>query len=155
MSSQTNGARVLVVANRTSSTPTLLEYVAARGRDGAHFTLLIPPENDGDDWTREDAIRLLERAAGGTVDVLDPGPDAVDTIHRAVGDGDADEIIVCAVEHHLSRWVHHDLPRRLEHLGVPVTVIAPEKDAPVPDHVRDRLPDGFSYPPPTPGVEAF
>jgi hypothetical protein len=155
MSSQTNGARVLVVANRTSSTPTLLELVAARGRDGAHFTLLIPPEKDGDDWSREDAVSLLERAAGATVDVLDPGPDAVDTIHRAVGDDDVDEIIVCAVEHHLSRWVHHDLPHRLEHLGVPVTVIAPEKDAPVPHDVRDGLPDGFSYPPPAPGVEAF
>ena len=155
MSSQASGARVLVVANRTSSTPTLMDLVATRGREGAHFTLLIPPEKGGDDWARDDAVRLLERAAGDTVDVVDAGPDALDTIHRAVDDGEVDEIVVCAVEHHLSRWLHHDLPHRLAHLGVPVTVIAPEKDAPVPDHVRDALPDGFSYPPASPGIEAF
>ena len=155
MSSQTNGARVLVVANRTSSTPTLLDLVTARGRAGARFTLLIPPEKGGDDWSEADAARLLERAAGESVGVLDPGPDALDTIHRAVDDGDVDEIVVCAVEHHLSRWLHHDLPHRLERLGVPVTVIAPEHDVPVPDHVKEGLPDGFSYPPASPGIETF
>jgi hypothetical protein len=155
MASPTSGARVLVVANRTSSTPSLLDLVAARGRHGAHFTLLIPPEKGDEDWTPEDAVRLLERAAGDTVDVLAPGSDALDTIHRAVDDGDVDEIVVCAVEHHLSRWVHHDLPHRLEDLGVPVTVIPPEHDTPVPGSVREGLPDGFTYPSPSPGIEAF
>jgi len=79
--------RILVVANRTASTPMLLQEVARSGRDGARFTLVIPPEqghDHGSDWSREDAEQLLSEAAGGPVDVMDPGDDAVDTIHAAV-----------------------------------------------------------------------
>jgi len=37
--------------------------------------------------------------------------------------------------------VHHDLPHRLQHLGLPVVVIPPERDALIPQHVTDALPD--------------
>jgi hypothetical protein len=137
--------RVLVVANRTASTPALLAEVGARARAGARFTVLIPPEKtDHPDWTYEEATRLLGRAADQDVDCLDAGPDALDTIHGAVDQGDFDEIIVCTVHEHLARWVHHDLPHRLEHLGLPVCVIPPDRD--VPDDLREGLPTGWSYP---------
>jgi hypothetical protein len=138
--------RVLVVANRTASTPALLAEVGARARAGASFTVLIPPEKGAHpDWTDEEATRLLGRAAEQDVACLEAGGDALDTIHGAVDQGEFDELIVCTPHHHLASWVHHDLPNRLEHLGLPVYVIAPE-DEEVPDDIREGLPSGWKYP---------
>ena len=137
--------RVLVVANRTASTPALLAEVGARARAGASVTVLIPPEKaDHPDWSDEEAARLVGQAADQEVACLDAGRDALDTIHDAVGNDEFDEIIVCAKPDHLARWVHHDLPHRLEHLGLPVHVIAEEED--VPDDIREGLPSGWKYP---------
>ena len=109
-----------------------------RARPGASFTLLIPPDHGHqDDWSQELALELVGRATGGDVASLDSGDDPLDTVHRAVSDGEFDELIVCTAPSHLARWVHHDLPHRLEHLGLPVLVIPPEPDAPIPDPVRD------------------
>jgi hypothetical protein len=126
--------RVLVVANRTASTPALLAEVERRGKAGASFTLLIPPETDRhvSDWTREDAERLVGRACGSTVECIDAGENAADTIHRAVAGGDCDQVIVSTTPEHHKLWFHHDLPARLQNLGVPVTVIPPEPDNPAP-----------------------
>lgn len=136
---------ILIVANRTASTPLLLDEVGRRAQTGARFTLLIPPEtsaHDGEDWDVEDATRLLERAAGRPVGHLDCGPDPFDTIHRAVDDGACDEIILSTPPQHLARWVHHDLRHRLEHLELPVQVIPPEPDVPMPSD----LPEGWTRP---------
>jgi len=90
---------------------------------------------------------LVGRATGGDVASLDPGDDPLDAVHRAVSDGEFDELIVCTAPAHLARWVHHDLPHRLQHLGLPVLVIPPEPDAPIPDPVRDALPSTAIIPP--------
>jgi hypothetical protein len=121
--------RVLVVANRTASTPALLAAVERRAKAGARFSLMVPPDPDGTDWTAEDATRLVERAAGGTVDGVDPGAQPADTIHGLVAGGDCDQVIVSTTTAHHRHWFHHDLPARLKDLGVPVTVIPPEPDA--------------------------
>ena len=134
-------SRILVIANRTASTPVMLAAVAERARAGASFTLLVPPEHGHDDWSQEVALEQVERAAGGDVATLESGDDPLDTVHSAVSDDKFDELIVCTAPTHLARWVHHDLPHRLQHLGLPVVVIPPEHDAPIPDHVRDALPD--------------
>ena len=140
--------RILVIANRTASTPVMLDKVAERARAGASFTLLIPPDHgDQNDWSQEVALELVGRAAGGDLASLDPGDDPLDAVHRAVDDGDFDELIVCTAPAHLARWAHHDLPHRLQHLGLPVLMIPPEHDAPIPDHVRDALPDTATIPP--------
>jgi hypothetical protein len=137
--------RVLVVANRTASTPALLAEVGARARAGASVAVLIPPEKtDHPDWTNEEAARLVGQAADQQVECLDAGSDALDTIHDAVGRDEFDEIIVCTKHEHLERWVHHDLPHRLERLGLPVYVIAPDEE--VPDDIREGLPSGWRYP---------
>jgi hypothetical protein len=119
--------RVLVVANRTASTPALLHEVQQRAPDCSVVGLLIPPQADGD-WTADDARGLLERASGRPVEVLDPGPDAALRVHELVVAGEYDRVIVSTPHHHLDRWRHHDLPRRLRDLAVPVTVIPPEPD---------------------------
>jgi hypothetical protein len=139
--------RILVVANRTATTPELLDAVADR-RQGARFTLLIPPEHvkrgHGRDWTAEEACELLQRSAGADIATLDAGPDALDTIHEAVGDGDFDQIIVCTPEEHLHRLMHHDLTRRLRRLGLPVLVIPPEPDAPLSQTLQSGLPGAYA-----------
>ena len=141
MTASAGAARILVVANRTNSTPALLEEVARRAREGARFTLLIPPEKSArgraEDWQPEDALRLVSGAAGDTVATLDPGSDAVDTIHDAIGAGSFDAIIVSAAPEHVARWVHHDIAHRIRHMGLPVTVIDPEVDLPFVQDKRD------------------
>src|SRR3954468_18343304 len=148
--------RILVIANRTSSTPTLLHTVEQRAAAGAGFTLMIPPDHGHhQDWSQDAALELLRRAAGADVASLAPGDDPLDTVHRAVSDGEFDELIVCTTPPHLARWVHHDLPHRLQHLGLPVTVIPPERDSLIPGHVSDALPDGTVIAPITGGGGEF
>lgn len=147
----TTPARILIVANRTASTPTLLAEVSRRAQSDAGFTLVIPPEK-GDDWSREDALELLGGAAKQDVEYLDRGPDAFDTIHRSMDEHAFDEVILCTPPEHLTRLLHHDLRHRLEHLGVPVLVIPPEPDAPLPEHLQANMPDEWSSPRPSPGI---
>ena len=146
--SNTTQPRILVIANRTASTPMMLDGIAERARAGASFTLLIPPDHGHhDDWSREVALELVGGATGGDVASLDSGADPLDAVHRAVSDGEFDELIVCTAPTHLARWVHHDLPHRLQELGLPVLVIPPEPDAPIPDLVREAMPDTATIPP--------
>src|SRR3954463_5438142 len=134
----------------------MLHTVTERARAGATFTLLIPPDHgEHEDWSQEVALKLVGRATGGDVASLDSGDDPLDTVHRAVSDGEFDELIVCTTPTHLARWVHHDLPHRLQHLGLPLVVIPPERDALIPGHVTDALPDGTVIAPITGGGGEF
>ena len=78
--------RILVVANRTASTPAMLGEVQRRAKEGARFGLLIPPVHPDDpiDWSAEDARALLERAGAGTVEEVDGGEDAALRVHELV-----------------------------------------------------------------------
>jgi hypothetical protein len=142
MTAPSREARILVVANRTAATPELMEEVARR-REGARFTVIIPPEHADaghPDWTQDEACELLGRACDGEIATLDGGSDALGTIHDAVGNGDFDLIIVNTPEAHLARLMHHDLTRRLRGLGLPVVVIPPEPGATLPQYLQSGLP---------------
>jgi hypothetical protein len=118
--------RVLIVANRTSSTPRLIEAVRHRRQAGpCEFALLIPDVKDrkAADWTLETAQRLLRPAARGTVEGLVGGPDPFESVRAAVQEGRFDEIIISTLPRRVSKWWRRDLVRRVEGLGLPVTVI--------------------------------
>jgi hypothetical protein len=118
-----------VVTNRTESTPWLLEEVGRRAGGGCDLTLIVPPERhpDASDWTDDTAMELVQRAAHGRpVTLADCGPDAAVTIGRLVEQDAFDEILLCTPPEHHALWHRHSLPKRIQELGVPVTVIPPD-----------------------------
>jgi hypothetical protein len=47
----------------------------------------------------------------------------MDAIEETIYAGDFDEIILSTLPRGVSRWLHLDLPRRVAHLGLPVTTV--------------------------------
>ena len=123
--------RLLVVANRTAATPTLLETVRSKAAEGpTKVTLLVPafptvfdPEALESRHTIELAIPLLEEATGTTVDGIVGDPDPFAAVQQALKDTPYDEIIISTLPARVSRWLKRDLPQRVERLGIPVTVV--------------------------------
>ena len=118
--------RVLIVANRTASTPRLIEAVRRRAQAGScNFALLIPDVADRKqaDWTLESALKLLRPAARGHVEGLVGGVDPYESVKQAVEDGAFDEIIISTLPRRTSKWLRRDLIRRVERLGLPVTAV--------------------------------
>jgi hypothetical protein len=131
----TGPARVLIVANRTAATDSLLEAVRRRAGAGpAEFHLLVPatprglhrvvdPEVAGRQEAAvqlEHALELLQEAAGsevtGHVGDAEPVAAISDTLHERP----VDEIIISTLPRRLSRWMRVDLPSKVRGLGLPV-----------------------------------
>jgi hypothetical protein len=129
--SESNLRRILVVANRTAATPTLLEEVRKRAAAGpAEVTLLVPafptvfdPEALESLHSVELAVPLLAQASGGSVKAILGDPEAFTAVRDALKETRYDEVIISTLPARVSRWLKRDLPRRVEQLGVPVTVV--------------------------------
>ena len=135
-------ASVLVVAHKTAATPALLDAIRERAARGpARFHLLVPNPFVAD-WhpvntarhEREHhiqaehvlalALPLYEEAAGGPVDgSVSIRHDPMDAIEETLRAGTYDEIILSTLPKSVSRWLHIDLPHRVEHLGLPLTTV--------------------------------
>jgi alkanesulfonate monooxygenase SsuD/methylene tetrahydromethanopterin reductase-like flavin-dependent oxidoreductase (luciferase family) len=129
--SEAAARRLLVVANLTESTPRLLAEIERRARDGSEFKLIVPPERhpDAPDWSPEDALELVRRAARGRpVALVDSGADAAATIGDLVEKGECDEILLSTPPEHHPHWHRHSLPKRIQALGIPVAVIPPDSE---------------------------
>ncbi len=133
-------ARVLVLADRTAADPALLDAMRARASRGpAQFRVVVPnpapaewhpmhPERRDKAAEAEraliEALPEIEEAAGGpviaTVSIRHDPMDVVDGVmfHEPI-----DEIIVSQPPHPIERWFHVDLPHRLAHLKLPITVV--------------------------------
>jgi hypothetical protein len=125
------GRRVLIVANRTASTPTLLDEVKRVAQEQpTTFALLIPDMQKGEhtDWTLELALPLLERAAGSPVDGLTGSEDPFEAVRSELGRGKYDLVMISTLPRRVSAWLRRDLPNKVRGLGVPVQVITPEKE---------------------------
>jgi hypothetical protein len=129
--------RTLIVANRTASTPLLLQEVDRRaGEEPTEFVLLIPDVSSkkAADWSLNEGLKSLRRAARGStghrpvhVEGLVGGPDPFESIKRALAEGDFDDVIISTLPKRTSEWLKRDLPARVEKLDVPLMVITPQK----------------------------
>lgn len=131
-------ARVLVVANRTAASDELLEAVVQRIERGpSEFFLVVPATPRGAAWMTDmnagqtAAEEHLQAALGrwGDVGIECTGrvgdPDPLAAASDAVNDGEFDEAIVSTLPHHLSKWLHLDLPHKVAHAtGLPVEHVA-------------------------------
>ncbi|WP_354701326.1 hypothetical protein DSM112329_01639 [Paraconexibacter sp. AEG42_29] len=142
---ESSPVRVLVVANRTAATDSLLDAVRRRAAESpAQFSLLVPIAGgslqrllDPDDIPDTEAaavlataLPLLSDAAGGPVDGIIGVPEPLAAIQDAVNLGHYDEIILSTLDHRLSRWLKLDLPSKVRGLGLPVTTVTAGERAP-------------------------
>ena len=129
---QSKSKRVLILANRTAATPRLADAVRERARRGeCSFALLVPaedPSGESAEQTLELSIPILEEAAGTRIERLVGDPNPLVAVRQALQRGGGyDEVIVSTLPERVSRWLHRDLPRRIEELGVPVTVVVAQQ----------------------------
>ena len=69
----------------------------------------------------------MQRAADDQpVTLVDCGEDAAATIGALAERGECDEILLSTPPEHHQHWHRHTLPKRLQALGIPVTVIPPD-----------------------------
>ena len=140
-----DGARVLVVANKTAATPTLIDAVAERAAAGpASFFLLVPnPDHLVFDRNSRNvregeqvlalALPLLEAAAEAPVEGrVAASPNAYDDIVAELEAAEYDEIILSTLPSHVSHWLHVDLPQRVAQLGYPLKTVTANHAASVP-----------------------
>jgi uncharacterized membrane-anchored protein len=140
-------ANVLIVANKTAATPALIDAVRERAAAGpARFMLLVPNPDHlvfdrvGQDVTHGEqvlalALPLLAEAAGGNGNIegrVAHSQNTYDVVAAEIEANVYDDVILSTLPHHVSHWLHIDLPSRLGDLGLPVrTVTAPHEHAPV------------------------
>jgi hypothetical protein len=73
---------------------------------------------------------VLEDAAGGQVGGVIGANDPYEAVRQELERAHYDEVIISTLPERVSRWLHRDLPHRVEQLGVPVTVVTAASRSP-------------------------
>lgn len=144
--------KILVVANQTATNQHLLDAIKGRAaKEECSFTLLVPsvpaksstmtgmlsasvniPQSSGGDEGEEyrvaqhrlDSAIESFRQAGIRVDGNVGDPDPIKAIGAYLRYREFDEIIVSTLPRGISRWLHQDLPHKIERkFHLPVAVI--------------------------------
>jgi hypothetical protein len=141
-------ARILIVAHRTADSRDLIDVVARRSAEGScSFTLLVPtrprglhrvvdPEDHGiveAEARLAEALPALSRAAGQRVNGVVGTHEPLAAIQDALNLLGFDEVIISMLPARVSRWLHLDLPRKVQALGVPVTQVIATEHATIAD----------------------
>ena len=131
--SRSRARRILIVADRTAATPWLLNELRARAQaQPCEVALLISRRSSRrqPDCVFEVALPPLERAVGGPVTALVGASNVIKAVSAVLQDDHFDEIIVSTF-HRRSLLRLPSASRRIERLGVPVTVVTalePDRD---------------------------
>jgi len=142
--------RYLIVANQTLGADELVQFVSTRARaEASEFFVVVPatpvmemvggaegvaavggstvmpssPEH-AQELAKERLQTALAqlRTIGAKVDGQVGHRDPIQAVESALKGRDFDEIVVSTLPKRVSRWLHQDLPRRLEHkTQLPVT----------------------------------
>ena len=131
--------RILVVTDHADATPALLDAIRHRAENGdvqfrvivlnparAELNLLHPERHDKATEAEQALLKAmpeLERAAGGPViGSVSVRHDPMDAVEETLFSEPIDEIMLSVPAHGLATRLHQDLPHRLHHFGLPVTV---------------------------------
>ena len=121
------GANVLVVANETVLSESLLERIRARAKEGSASFLIVSPQSDPTRSEHPEAERRLRaalselRAEGIDIHGQIAHPDPFTAAMQAIRDERTDEIIVSTFPGARSGWLRRDLVGRLRsESGLPV-----------------------------------
>jgi hypothetical protein len=132
--------RVLVVTDRAEPTPSLMQAMRHRAEnDDVQFRVVVPnparaelhlwhPERHDKAAEAEqvlhEALFVLELVAGGRVlGSVSVRHDPMDAVEDILFSEPIDEILLSVAPHGFSTRLHQDLPHRLKHFGIPVTVV--------------------------------
>lgn len=129
---------VLAVANLTALSDELHDALRERARSGPlSVTLLVPASGTKRVGAREQLDRAVERMRKAGIEAegqLGPG-DPYAAVHEIWDPARYDELIICTLPLHASRWLNIGLPGRLRQLtGARVTHIEVPAEEPSPHH---------------------
>jgi len=114
---------LLVVANVTAGSDELLESLRGRAEKGACAFTVVMPATGAEARERLDTALARMRDAGLDVEGKVGDPDPVVAVMDIWDPMKFDEIIVSTLPKKTSKWLRRDLVRKIEGLGLPVTVV--------------------------------